>query len=868
MELSAYSIPAVVALLIKAGIYFYVRPLSLRSLQTRIFLLFLITLSLMNLSEISYFVTFDGVRPEMPPGGYLYFACSIVGLALILHLALLMARDWEPAQQVHMRWIYVPATILMALLWLTPWLVAGFEVRNYTYYRVAGPLYGVFEAYVLACCWAVIALFTYGALFHRSNTARVKNAMMLLGLVPMGLIVTSVILIQHMGVKLFNTTFTLPIMMNFFLVVAAYAIHQYRMFDVAFYIPWSTVRRRKTAFYRRIRTLVGEMASLQSVGQAIDRLADALQCPVALVTGSQAIMAAAGASPAMTRIPVQALRRFDHIVVAGELADSDPAGCELMRRHGVAAVVPFHPFSRNATGWLLLGETFSDNVYSPLDFRVVEELFDKMADLFLDRLLSMRSELATANRRLHALQQQHNTLRAEADQLRLQYQRLQELNRELARALPADSLDAAPAEQSTEATPTVTVLGRDAQLRNGLRAHFPQMQHFVGPASNAFRRHRAPEVVLYAPEPAATHADNARFARYLREHREQTAALLIGAHASDFLARHRATLEGCLIEVLPRERRTEALERRIRSLARLRRACFSLLEPDSPLLGIGGAFHRFATELERLAGFTDAVWLQTDDAGQVAAAGAFLHRAGKHAGPLVMVRTRHARRDSLQQRLAGPGGAVARAAGGVLVIDNLCALPPAVQGALAGQLKALDAPPRLVTGCPASPSQALAHGLCLPALAEQTRAFVLAAPALRDRPEDIPLLVHYFTLQYNLAGNRQHYLDQREAQELVDRERPASLAALRATVFERLSAPGPGSDNDDLPPAVVEAEAGSHTLEELLGAYEARLIAQALERCDQNKSKAARLLGLRPNTLHYKLERFGLSGKRRRGGRP
>jgi DNA-binding NtrC family response regulator len=40
---------------------------------------------------------------------------------------------------------------------------------------------------------------------------------------------------------------------------------------------------------------------------------------------------------------------------------------------------------------------------------------------------------------------------------------------------------------------------------------------------------------------------------------------------------------------------------------------------------------------------------------------------------------------------------------------------------------------------------------------------------------------------------------------------------------------------------------------------EATLIAQALKYCNGNKSEAARLLGIRPNTLHYKLERFGLA---------
>ena len=51
------------------------------------------------------------------------------------------------------------------------------------------------------------------------------------------------------------------------------------------------------------------------------------------------------------------------------------------------------------------------------------------------------------------------------------------------------------------------------------------------------------------------------------------------------------------------------------------------------------------------------------------------------------------------------------------------------------------------------------------------------------------------------------------------------------------------------------------TLEEHVAAFEAHLIAQTLKRCQGNKSKAARLLGLRPNTLHYKIERYGLNAE-------
>ena len=34
--------------------------------------------------------------------------------------------------------------------------------------------------------------------------------------------------------------------------------------------------------------------------------------------------------------------------------------------------------------------------------------------------------------------------------------------------------------------------------------------------------------------------------------------------------------------------------------------------------------------------------------------------------------------------------------------------------------------------------------------------------------------------------------------------------------------------------------------------------------CGGNKAKAARLLGLRANTLHYKIERYGLAPKKGR----
>ena len=61
----------------------------------------------------------------------------------------------------------------------------------------------------------------------------------------------------------------------------------------------------------------------------------------------------------------------------------------------------------------------------------------------------------------------------------------------------------------------------------------------------------------------------------------------------------------------------------------------------------------------------------------------------------------------------------------------------------------------------------------------------------------------------------------------------------------------------------IESVNQEQNLEELVAEFESRIIKQTLGRCDGNKSKTARVLGLRPNTLHYKLERYGLSSTKR-----
>jgi len=46
------------------------------------------------------------------------------------------------------------------------------------------------------------------------------------------------------------------------------------------------------------------------------------------------------------------------------------------------------------------------------------------------------------------------------------------------------------------------------------------------------------------------------------------------------------------------------------------------------------------------------------------------------------------------------------------------------------------------------------------------------------------------------------------------------------------------------------------SLEDYVCEYEKQIIQQALDYCHGNQARAARLLGLRPNTLFYKMKRY------------
>jgi two-component system response regulator AtoC len=145
-------------------------------------------------------------------------------------------------------------------------------------------------------------------------------------------------------------------------------------------------------------------------------------------------------------------------------------------------------------------------------------------------------------------------------------------------------------------------------------------------------------------------------------------------------------------------------------------------------------------------------------------------------------------------------------------------------------------------------------------------------PPLRERREDLPLLVDHFVQRFNQDFRREIKGVSEEALDLMQRYRwPGNVRELR-NVVERIVILEPTDviQARHLPPEIRYSQGASQAtsgpfilpeegvdLEEL----ERNLIQQALDRTSNNQSASARLLGISRYALRYRMEKHGLLQK-------
>jgi len=214
-------------------------------------------------------------------------------------------------------------------------------------------------------------------------------------------------------------------------------------------------------------------------------------------------------------------------------------------------------------------------------------------------------------------------------------------------------------------------------------------------------------------------------------------------------------------------------------------------------------------------------------------------------------------------------GRFARAEGGTLFLDEIGDVSPAMQVRLLrvlqersyeplGSIKPVPADVRIVAATHRSLSQWVREGKIREDLFYRIHVIRLELPSLRDRREDIPLLIDRFIALFNRRqGKDIHGVSDDVLARLMEHDFPGNVRELENTVEHAFALCRGGLIKMahlpvHLRPASPAQRADkSHRM--TLRAMEEVMIRDALRRNDGSRAKTARELGIDPSTLFRKI---------------
>jgi two-component system response regulator HydG len=224
------------------------------------------------------------------------------------------------------------------------------------------------------------------------------------------------------------------------------------------------------------------------------------------------------------------------------------------------------------------------------------------------------------------------------------------------------------------------------------------------------------------------------------------------------------------------------------------------------------------------------------------------------------------------------------AQGGTLFLDEIATLKPELQAKLlrvlqereierVGGAQAIKLDVRIIAATNADVPAAVARGHFREDLYYRLNVVHLAVPPLRERGEDIPLLVAHFVRRYNREfGKRIEGLTPAALEALRAYRWPGNVRELQNVVERSVVLLDRGQVNvEDLPLELSLGAAGAVPTEalplnEATDRFERQIVLRTLNRVDGNLSEAARVLGLHRNSLKAKLDRWRIRVRDLGGG--
>lgn len=219
--------------------------------------------------------------------------------------------------------------------------------------------------------------------------------------------------------------------------------------------------------------------------------------------------------------------------------------------------------------------------------------------------------------------------------------------------------------------------------------------------------------------------------------------------------------------------------------------------------------------------------------------------------------------------------------GGTLFLDELNSMPLELQGKLLrvlqdgvvrrlGDINSRRVDVRIIAATNVDPVAAMESGNLRRDLYFRLSTLSLNIPPLRDRKEDIPVLIKYFIGKYNEKIYRNVKGVSRETERVLESYSwPGNVRELEHTIQRAVALSESSYITDEVLPnnlqqlskelAVTSTESGDFSLKKALEDTEINLIERTLRETGNNVSKSAKILGIPRQTLQSKLKKYGFN---------
>lgn len=309
---------------------------------------------------------------------------------------------------------------------------------------------------------------------------------------------------------------------------------------------------------------------------------------------------------------------------------------------------------------------------------------------------------------------------------------------------------------------------------------------------------------------------------------------------------------------------------------------------DKKIIGNSREMNQIFEMIEKVAD-TSATVLVTGESGtgKELIASALHHKSSRKDKPYIKLNCGAIPETLLESELFGyekgaftgaqnrKAGRFDRAQGGTLFLDEIGELPLHLQVKIlrvlqeheferVGGTEVIKADVRIIAATNRDLEKMVQEGLFREDLLYRLKVIPIQVPALRYRPEDIPLLVDFFVSKYSGEMNKGLIVVERECLEILNHYAfPGNIRELE-NIIERLvilAADGRITASD-LPKEVIK---GAYSRKDAfilpaegisLESVEEGFVRQALEISKGNQTQAAKLLGISRHALIYRIDKF------------